>query len=273
MKVVDPTVRTFATEVADAIRNRRQIAPFTARYQNFDVARAYAVAAEVRTLRVAHGEAPLGRKIGFTNRSIWDAYGVSAPIWGDIYDTTTCDVGLKSICNLDGLSEPQIEPEIVFGLSRAPSPDMDQTALLGCVEWVAHGFEIVHSIFPNWKFGLADTIAANGLHGRLMIGPRHRVSGQSIDRWLAELETFELRLFKNDVLVDRGTGVSVLDGPLSALGHLTQLLARDPDNPRLRAGEIVTTGTVTRAFPVSPGETWATQFSGIGLEPLTVTFA
>jgi 2-oxo-3-hexenedioate decarboxylase len=49
-------------------------------------------------------------------------------------------------------AEPKIEPEIVVGLSAAPSPDMDDAALLGCIGWLAHGFEIVQSVFPNWKF-------------------------------------------------------------------------------------------------------------------------
>ena len=36
----------------------------------------------IRRLRIARGERPLGYKIGFTNRGIWDRYGVHAPIWG-----------------------------------------------------------------------------------------------------------------------------------------------------------------------------------------------
>jgi 2-oxo-3-hexenedioate decarboxylase len=42
----------------------------------------------VRSLREARGEKVLGRKIGFTNRTIWEQYGVYAPIWGYVYDTT-----------------------------------------------------------------------------------------------------------------------------------------------------------------------------------------
>ena len=144
--------------------------------------------------------------------------------------------------------------------------------MLGCIEWVAHGFEIVQSIFPKWKFQLADTIAANGLHGALMIGPRHRISDRNAQEWLTALKAFEIKLYKDGTFVDRGTAMSVLDGPLSALAHLVRLLDRDPDNPQLQAGEIVTTGTVTRAFPVAGGQTWTTEINGIALDPLSVTF-
>jgi len=272
MTAADPVVQSIAAEIAKAIWNRRQIAPVTARYPGFDIEQAYAVAAELRRLRIQHGETPLGRKIGFTNRSIWAEYGVSAPMWGDVYDTTTCDIDCAALCNLSRVSEPQIEPEIVFGFARAPSADMDERAMLGCIEWVAQGFEIVQSIFPKWKFKLADTIAAGGLHGALMIGPRHRIADRSADEWTAALKGFELKLTKDGIVIDRGTAMSVLDGPLSALVHLVRLLDRDPHNPQLRLGEIVTTGTITRAFPIAAGQTWATEVSGLAVDPLSVTF-
>ena len=54
-------------------------------------------------------------------------------------------------------------------------------------------------------------------------------------------------------------------GPLSALRHLVGLLARDPVNSPLAIGGIVTTGTLTRAFPILPGESWSTTLHSIEL--------
>jgi 2-keto-4-pentenoate hydratase len=73
-------------------------------------------------------------------------------------------------------AEPRIEPEIVFGLGKAPSPTMDEAALLDCIDWIALGYEIVQSIFPGWKFAASDTIAANGLHGALLVGARPAIA-------------------------------------------------------------------------------------------------
>src|SRR5262249_39119844 len=160
-------------------------------------------------------------------------------------------------------------PEIVFGLASAPEPDMDEAALLTCVGWVAHGFELVQSIFPGWKFAAADTVAAYGLHGALLIGERHAIAPLRVD-WLDTLSGFTIDLSRNGVRVDRGHAANVLDGPLSALRHLVALLARDPVNPPLAAGEIVTTGTLTRAFPVAPGETWRTTLHGIALDGIEI---
>jgi 2-oxo-3-hexenedioate decarboxylase len=76
----------------------------------------------------------------------------------------------------------------------------------------------------------------------------------------------------NGKLIERGGGAKVLDGPLSTIRHLMTLLGSEPHSPPLAAGEIVSTGTLTRAYAVKPGETWVATPHGIGLAPATVTF-
>src|SRR5262249_47883482 len=120
----------------------------------------------------------IGRKIGFTNRTIWAEYAVYAPIWGFLFDTTVSALapprqGAQHPFPLAQFAEPRIEPEIVFRLAAAPSPDMDEAALFGCIDWVAQGFEIVQSVFPGWKFAPADTVIANAMHGALLLAPAH----------------------------------------------------------------------------------------------------
>ena len=239
----------------------------------FDLDDAYRVTAAVRQMRETRGEIPLGRKIGFTNRTIWDEYQIGAPMWGYIYDRTVHDLDdVGTTVSLAGLAEPRIEPEIIFGLAAAPEPGMDERALLGCVDWVAHGFELVQSIFPRWEFTLPDTVAAYGLHGMLLVGPRHSLAEHG-DDWLGNLSTFGIDLKRDGTVVDQGRASNVLGGPLSALRHLVEVLASDPVNPPLAAGEIVTTGTLTRAFPVAPGETWTTELTGVALDGIAIRFA
>jgi 2-oxo-3-hexenedioate decarboxylase len=265
-------VQTVAAEAFDLIDTGRQVAPFSSRLAHFDLDDAYHVTAAVRQMRETRGETPLGRKIGFTNRTIWDEYQVGAPMWGYIYDRTVHDlVDVRATVSLVGLAEPRIEPEIIFGLAVAPAPGMDERSLLGCIDWVAHGFELVQSIFPRWEFTLPDTVAAYGLHGMLLVGPRHSLAER--DDWLENLSTFSIDLKRDGIVVDQGRASNVLGGPLSALRHLVEVLASDPVNPPLAAGEIVTTGTLTRAFPVATGETWATELTGIALDGIAIRFA
>lgn len=259
-----------AGEVLRALDAGRPVAPFTQRDFAFGVDAAYAVTARLRALRLQRGERQVGRKIGFTNRNIWTQYRVDRPIWGDVYDSTLHRLAASDTFALARLCEPQIEPEIVFGLRAAPSPGMDESALAACIDWIAHGFEIVHSIFPGWKFGAADTIAAGGLHGALLLGTPCAIA--SIGDPVHRLAEFTIVLSCDGEIIDTGSGSNVLGSPLSALRHLVELLQRDPLNPPLRAGEIVTTGTLTRAFPVAAGQTWQTAISGIALPHAAVTF-
>lgn len=73
-------------------------------------------------------------------------------------------------------------------------------------------------------------------------------------------------------VADHGRAANVLDGPLTALRHLIALLAVDKHNPPVAAGEIVTTGTLTRALPVAPGQSWSTSLTGIDLDPANIKF-
>jgi 2-oxo-3-hexenedioate decarboxylase len=44
------------------------------------------------------------------------------------------------------------------------------------------------------------------------------------------------------------------------------------NNPPLRAGEVVSTGTLTLAVPVGAGEIWATRVRGIPLDEIALRF-
>ena len=264
-------IHVIADEVFATIGTGRQITPFTSRPAGLTLDDSYRIIALLNRRYEARGDKRLGRKIGFTNRTIWEQYNVNAPIWGYVYESTVHDLSNTATLPLAGFAEPRIEPEVVFGLGRAPASDMDETALLSCVDWVAHGFEIVQSIFPQWKFSAADTVAANGVHGALLIGPRHKI-GLQVEEWGKMLSAFEIDLLCDGRVIDRGRSENVLGGPVSALRHLVDLLARDEINPPLATGEIVTTGTLTRAMPVRPRETWSTALDGISLAGIQVRF-
>jgi len=266
-------IAAIASEALAALDHGRHMASFSARHPGFSPEDAAHVAVAMRRMRLARGEVAVGRKIGFTNRTIWAEYNVFAPNWGTMYARTVrnlADIG--GVFALAGLAEPRIEPEVVFGIGRAPKRGLDDAGLIAAIDWVAHGFEIVQSPFANWTFSPADTVVANALHGALLIGPRFPVAGNA-QKWLRTLSTFEIDLKRNGNLMDHGRAANVLDGPLNALRHLVELLAAENDSPPLAVGEIVTTGTLTRALPIAPGETWTTELHGVALPGLSVLLA
>jgi 2-keto-4-pentenoate hydratase len=237
------------------------------------LAEAYERALTVRQLRIRRGEQPRGYKVGFTNRTIWARYGVYAPIWGTVWNTTLSFCEGEGEVSLAGTCQPRIEPECVFGLRATPPAQPSLDDLLACVEWIAPGFEIVQSHLPEWKFVAADTVADSGLHARLLVG--RKVDVQSLPRdaagFDAQLAAARIVLFKGEQRVDEGTGANVLDGPLHALSHFVAALRDCPGAADLQPGDLVTTGTWTDAWPVQRGERWRAEFDA-PLPPLSVRF-
>jgi 2-keto-4-pentenoate hydratase len=261
----------IATELLDVLDRTTLIAPITARVPGFGVENAYEVSAQIAFRRRARGERPIGRKLGFTNRTIWPQYGVDSPIWAPVYGRTVTflDTTPGSVA-IGHLAQPRIEPEIVLHFQSPPSATTDEAELLAHVDWIAHGFEIVQCHFPDWTFRTADAIADFGLHGALVVGPRRPVSALADP--VAALRSFTITLARNGVVQARGGGANVLGSPLLAVADLLSARKKQTQFEPIWPGEIVTTGTLTRPVAVHTGETWSTEFSGIGLDGLHVQF-
>ncbi len=261
----------LAKELIDLHDHPRQVAPFSARYPGLTAATGYAAARQLHAPRLAQGWQLIGRKIGFTNRTLWDRYGVSEPMWGAVYDRTLVfSRENKALVSLAGLEQPRIEPEICFRIKSRPPVTKDPQALLGCIEWIAHSVEIVQCHHPEWKFTIADCTADNALHGRLIVGTP--VAVERISGLAAALPFLKVELLKNHERKDQGIGSNVLGSPLLALAFLVDILAQQKDSPPLEAGEIVSTGTLTDAHPVAAGERWSTDLHGFAARGLEIEF-
>lgn len=262
----------LALEMKAAQDSVRQIQPFTARVQGFDLAAAYQVAHLVHEARLTEGATPVGRKIGFTNPNMWSKFGVREPIWAYIYDTTVVQLeDVRATCSLARFSEPKIEPEIVLHFRTAPPADARIVDVVNTIDWVALGFEIVQSHFPGWRFQAPDTVVDWALHGTLLVGPPRPLSELGSDP-VSALESFSLTLSCNGRVVETGRGSNVLGSPLAAIVHLVSVLAKQPDHEPLKANEIVTTGTITTAQSVQVGEAWRSGVQGIGLAGMELGF-
>jgi 2-oxo-3-hexenedioate decarboxylase len=272
MEATTGPARTVADELISLHHVPREVPPFTSQRPNLTPDQGYAAARTLHQYRLDAGWRPVGRKIGFTNRTIWPRYGVYEPIWGWVYDHTLIEAEAdRARVPLAGLVNPRLEPEVCFGLKEAPpaSAAADPERLLAAIDWVAHSVEIVQSYFPNWSFRLPDCTAVNGLHAQLVVGTRHPVA--TIPGLAERLPGVQVVLRHGEQVVDRGVGANVLGSPLLALAHLVGVLASQPW-AALTAGEVVTTGVITDAHPVAIGETWSTEISGMPLAGLILAF-
>jgi len=269
------TIPTIAGELLDALDGGATIPSIVARHPGFGWDEAYAVGAEILRLRRARGERTVGRKIGFTNRNIWAEYGATAPIWAPVYDRTLVVAERNhATLSLKGSVRPRLEPEIAFRLKAPLAAGItDLARILESIEWVAPSFEIVDCHFADWKFQSADSAADFALHWRLVVGAPHPVKSAEIPGLVAQLRDCRVMLSRNNEERDRGVGANALGHPAAALAHLAAVLAGQPQFAPLAADEIVTTGTLTAALPIRPGETWTSSYEGLpGVAGLELTF-
>ena len=258
-------IEEIASEVSSSISLAKQIEPFSKRGLVLSLQEAYDVAGIVRQ-KLGQTEI-IGRKIGFTNRNIWNIYDVDQPIWGPItkssvsfFESNFLKIDLSQFC------EPRIEPEIVVCLKQTPKDGSEKTEIY--LDWVAPGFEIVDSIYPNWKFSLTDAIASGGLHGCLAVGKKFKVN----DRTERDLINVGVSLYRGGKLEEEGTGANVLDGPVSAIRYLHSGLSKIKNQDALSTGDIITTGTMTDAKPIYPNEKWTAKFDGVVEAELNLEF-
>ena len=258
-------IEEIASEVSSSISLAKQIEPFSKRGLVLSLQEAYD---EARIVRQKLGQAEIiGRKIGFTNRNIWNIYDVDQPIWGPItkssvsfFESNFLKIDLSQFC------EPRIEPEIVVCLKQTPKDGSENTEIY--LDWIAPGFEIVDSIYPNWKFSLTDAIASGGLHGCLAVGKKFKVN----DRTERDLINVGVSLYRDGKLEEEGTGANVLDGPVSAIRYLHSGLSKIQNQDSLSTGDIITTGTMTDAKPIYPNEKWTAKFDGVVEAELNLEF-
>ena len=196
------------------------------------------------------------------------------PIWGHVYEhTIQHSRGGSARVSLANMAAPRIEPEIAFKL-REPVPTgcSDPGVILRSVEWHARSFEIVSCHYADWKFSGPDSVIDFSHHAALIIGEPEEVRPGDIARLTDALRDCRVTLYRHDDLADAGVGGNALGHPALALGLLADVVAAQPEAAPLVTGEIVTTGTLTAAMPVMPGETWRTETDGLPLPPLKAVF-
>ncbi len=238
-----------------------------------EMAQAYQISLGIRALRLARGEKSIGYKVGFTNRANWPKQGVDAPMWAAMWESGLIECDGQARVDLSKVCVPRLEPEIVFGLRRAPVPDGSLQDLYECIDWMAPGFEIVRCHAPGGKASAVQAVADGGMHSGLVVGRRTPLrevapDAASLD---AKLAAARLTLSKDGTLIAQGEGTIVLGSPLQALHQFVQELHHCPGAPSLQAGDVITTGTWTDAMEVGPHQTWTASLSA-GLGEIAVTF-
>ncbi len=267
MSLPEVNPESLALEIEAARAAGGRLTPLTSRFPGFSLDDGYRVAGVLACRRAARSPI-VGRKIGFTNTELWKAARLDQPVWGWMYEESVTraapGAGPPTI-SMEGAVEPKIELEVVVVLGEEVPPGERGAAVARRVAQVGLGFEVVDPPYPGWKMRPADTVAAGGLHQGLAVGPLVEAGNpEELEELLRELEVRVDRAPARDpraaARVCTGTGRLVLGNPLDAVGFLAEITARQ-GNP-LRAGEIITTGTLTPPLPAAAGEFYRGEAAG-----------
>ncbi len=140
---------------------------------------------------------------------------MSMPVFGYLYDRTVSHAGdAEASLSTAGLVQAKIEPEIVFKLRERPPATRDPVALLASVEWLAQGFELVQSHYPDWVFAAPDAIADSGFHARYVVGRPTVIEPGDGAGLVAALADFRIELLLDGEVAAEGGGATVLGSPL-----------------------------------------------------------
>jgi 2-oxo-3-hexenedioate decarboxylase len=268
-------VETLARELLSAYETGQMVPVPLSRRPGFDLNTAYEVEATLKQIREAGGHRAVGRKVGYANKAMWRVLKLETLVWAHMYDDTVHYVDSNSTTLT--LAHPRslkIEPEIVFGLKQPimveDGEGPDATAALAATDWLAVGFEIIDCPFPQWQFQPSDFVASFGLHAALVIGERVPVRPDGIAALVDELARFKVRVSKNGEFVEEGSGRNSLRSPALCLAELSAAIVRRFPTEPLRAGEIVSSGTLTAGHPAASGDLWTVEVEGLSLSPLTL---
>ena len=232
----------------------------TASLRAITLGEGYTIGSAFENERIAAGWRRVGWKLGFTNQSLWALLGLDQPFWAPIYAETLASERLDT----RGLVQPRIEPEIVLGIERDVPAGSGLEEVAASIQWAAVGLEVVHCHFEAWDMSPAEAVADAGLHAALAIGTRLKIDATEA----IALSACSAVLLCDGERVAEGDGRSVLGGPVEALSWLLRGLPHG-----LRAGEMVTTGTLTTAQPVLRGQRWTHRSAGpVALGAVELTF-
>jgi 2-keto-4-pentenoate hydratase len=248
-------VISTADRLLTAYKTGVPIDPITPAFADADLSVAYEIVrAQVRQWE-ADGDTVKGHKVGLASLAIQRQMGVDQPDFGRL--TASMFRLEHHPIPVGSFIQPRIEPETAFVLGRPLSgPGVTVADAVRAVDCVLVALEVVDSRIRDWKVQIFDTIADNASSGGVILGSRP-VRLDDIDLRLAGCV-----LHINGEVVATGAGGAVLGSPVNSLVWLANTVG--PLGMTLEAGHVILPGSMTRAFPVSPGDTVVATATGMG---------
>jgi 2-keto-4-pentenoate hydratase len=204
-----------------------------------------------RDEQLARGERQIGWKVGFGAPAAAAALGIDRPLVGFMLARAVLPDGAS--VPVGAWTAPRVEPEIAVHLAHDVAPDASRADVQQAIGGLSAAIELVDVHPPPEE--VPAILAGNIFHRHVLLGPvdATRSTGEGIGGRL---------------LVD-GQEVAATDDPSALTGELVEVVRLTAEllgacGDRLRAGQLVITGSVVPPLDVSPGQRVTAELGPLG---------
>ena len=201
----------------------------------------------------------IGKKIGCTNKAAQIQLNIKESFFGNMFSNNISKS--NTIINPRKYFSPFVEPEFSFvmknelDVSKAPySPNI----VYESISEVLPSIELVDSRYEDWtSIGVNNLIADNAVHAHWIFGDKVK------DLNFFNFKDHSVDLFINDELIEKGNSSNVMGNPVNSLTWLINNLAIVGKS--LPKNFYISTGTCTKAIPISKGDKVTADFGKLGI--------
>jgi 2-keto-4-pentenoate hydratase len=228
--------------------------PLSESAPDLSVETAYAIQRALERKLVEGGERVIGWKAGFTNASLQESYGVKEPVLGFLLGSGVFASG--DAVPVSRFAAAGLEVEMAF-LMRADlaGPGVSAASAVLAVEGAMPAFELIDFRMCG-KPRACDVIADGVFANAIVLGrPLSPVTGLDLS---LEGVVYE----ENGERAATAAAAEVLGNPLNSLAWLANALGAQ--GGRLRAGDVVMTGSISKVFRPKAGDSARATFTRLG---------
>jgi 2-keto-4-pentenoate hydratase len=204
-----------------------------------------------RRERIDGGETPLGWKLGFGSPAAAAQFDLDRPLVGFLTDRGLLPDG--ATVDVGSWTKPLLEPEIAVHMRRDLEPAASRDEVRAAIGGLSAAIELADLDPP--PADVCAILAGNIFHRRVVIGP--------VDETRTTAEGVGGRVLRDGEQIASTADPAALTGELLEIVFLTGELL-EACGERLRAGELVITGSVVPPVPVGPGQRLEAELGPLG---------